>query len=79
MFVLPTCSRQIKDTLLKIPVGEVYGPYLDNAHFVTAKMIESRMIPDSVTVRHILVKTADLDPKPGHLHQQEILQKQESF
>ncbi|TMI65282.1 MAG: hypothetical protein E6H07_05000 [Bacteroidetes bacterium] len=52
-----------KDTLLKIPVGDVYGPYLDNAHFVTAKMIESRMIPDSVTVRHILVKTADLDPQ----------------
>jgi peptidyl-prolyl cis-trans isomerase D len=52
-----------KDTLLKIPVGGVYGPYLDNTHFVTAKMIESRMVPDSVTVRHILVKTADLDPQ----------------
>ena len=52
-----------KDTLLKIPVGEVFGPYLDNTHFVTAKMIESRMIPDSVTVRHILVKTADFDPQ----------------
>jgi len=50
-----------KDTLLKIPVGGVYGPYLDNTHFVTAKMIENRMIPDSVTVRHILVKTAELD------------------
>lgn len=50
-----------KDTLLKIPVGGVYGPYLDNTHFVTAKMIESRMASDSVTVRHILVKTAELD------------------
>jgi peptidyl-prolyl cis-trans isomerase D len=54
-----------KDTLLKIPVGGVNGPYLDNTHFVTAKMIESRMIPDSVTVRHILVKTADLDRSTG--------------
>ncbi|HUR66178.1 MAG TPA: peptidylprolyl isomerase, partial [Chitinophagaceae bacterium] len=58
-----------KDTLLKIPVGGVYGPYLDNTHFVTAKMIESRMAPDSVTVRHILVKTADQNPQTGALTQ----------
>jgi peptidyl-prolyl cis-trans isomerase D len=50
-----------KDTLLKIPVGSTYGPYLDNTHYVTAKMIDSKMIPDSVTVRHILIQTAEYD------------------
>lgn len=50
-----------KDTLLKIPVGSVYGPYLDNAQYVTAKMVDSKMVPDSVTVRHILIKTAEFD------------------
>lgn len=50
-----------KDTLLKIPIGSTYGPYLDNTHYVTAKMIDSKMIPDSVTVRHILIQTAEYD------------------
>jgi len=58
-----------KDTLLKIPVGSIYGPYLDNTHYVTAKMIDSKMVPDSVTARHILIATADLDPQTRQFKQ----------
>ena len=58
-----------KDTLLKIPVGSIFGPYLDNTHYVTAKMIDSKLIPDSVTVRHILIATADMDPQTRQLKQ----------
>lgn len=39
--------------------NEVYGPYLDQGNYVLAKMIGKRSIPDSVKVRHILIKTAD--------------------
>jgi len=58
-----------KDTLLKIPVGSIYGPYLDNTHYVTAKMIDSKFVPDSVTVRHILIATADMDRQTGQMTQ----------
>lgn len=46
-----------KDSLLRTPVGSVYGPYLDNNAYVLAKIVGERPIPDSVKVRHILVAT----------------------
>lgn len=57
----------MKDSILKTPVGSVYGPYLDKTHYVLAKMIASEMVPDSVDVRHILVKTADYDQQSGRM------------
>ncbi len=39
--------------------GQVYGPYLDANTYTLAKMISRRSIPDSVKVRHILIKTGD--------------------
>jgi peptidyl-prolyl cis-trans isomerase D len=52
-----------KDTLVKIPVGQVYGPYLDGGSFVLAKMIGVRQWPDSSKVRHILISTSN--PQTG--------------
>jgi peptidyl-prolyl cis-trans isomerase D len=52
-----------KDTLVKIPSGTVYGPYVDGNNFILAKMVGVKQWPDSVTVRHILVATAD--PRSG--------------
>ncbi|SJZ65580.1 peptidylprolyl isomerase [Sediminibacterium ginsengisoli] len=46
-----------KDTLVKIPVGTVYGPYLDGNNFVLAKMVSTKQWPDSAKVRHILIGT----------------------
>ena len=61
-FALAADMRQAnKDTLLQIPVGGIFGPYLDNSQYVTAKMVDSKLTPDSVTVRHILVATAEFD------------------
>ncbi|MEO8172430.1 MAG: SurA N-terminal domain-containing protein [Sediminibacterium sp.] len=48
-----------KDSLVKIPVGSVYGPYIDGANFVVAKMIGVKQWGDSAKVRHILVATVD--------------------
>ncbi len=42
---------------MKNPAGTVYGPYLDGRSYVLAKVISSRVIPDTVKVRHILVAT----------------------
>lgn len=47
------------DTIRSLANGQVYGPYVDGNNFVLAKMIDRRAIPDSVKVRHILIKTAE--------------------
>jgi len=44
-----------KDTLVRIPVGKVYGPYIDGNNYVLAKMISTKTWPDSARVRHILI------------------------
>ncbi|MET0636339.1 MAG: SurA N-terminal domain-containing protein [Chitinophagaceae bacterium] len=53
----------LKDSILKLPVGATYGPYLDGGSFALAKMIGVKSQPDSVTVRHILVGTTVADPQ----------------
>jgi len=49
-----------KDTIAALPVGNVYGPYLDGGSYVLAKMLGNRQMPDSVRARTILVSTRDL-------------------
>ena len=58
-------KQQVKDTLVKLPVGGVFGPYLDGSNYVLAKMVGIKTIADSAKVRHILVKTMDRDQKTG--------------
>jgi peptidyl-prolyl cis-trans isomerase D len=48
-----------KDSLSRIPVGTVYGPYTDGQNYVLAKMVGIKQWPDSVKVRHILIGTVD--------------------
>jgi peptidyl-prolyl cis-trans isomerase D len=59
----------LKDSLFKTPVGTVFGPYLDGANYVLAKMLGARQIPDTVKVRHILVATAQQDQQSGQMTQ----------
>jgi peptidyl-prolyl cis-trans isomerase D len=47
------------DTVTTLAVGQVYGPYVDGPNYTIAKMISKRALPDSVKVRHILIKTFD--------------------
>jgi peptidyl-prolyl cis-trans isomerase D len=42
-----------------LPVGGIYGPYIDGANYVIAKMVGIKQWPDSVTVRHILIATSN--------------------
>jgi len=47
------------DSIKKLADGEVFGPYLDGGNYTMAKMIARRNMPDTVKVRHILIKVAD--------------------
>ncbi len=44
------------DTIMQLPVGGVFGPYLDNGKYTLAKLVAKRTAPDSAKVRHILIK-----------------------
>ena len=47
-------TGDIKEGILDLEVGDVYGPYLDNGAYFIAKLIDKRIIPDSVDASHIL-------------------------
>lgn len=53
-----------KDTIFSLGKGQVYGPYLDGSSYVLAKMIDSKILPDSVKCRHILLGTIDRQGQP---------------
>lgn len=52
-----------KDSIINMPVGAVVGPYEDAGSLVLAKKISSKIRPDSVNVRHILIGT--VNPQNG--------------
>ena len=56
-----------KDSIFKIPVGTVYGPYIDGSGYSIAKLVGVKQIPDSVKVRHILISTTTQDPQTGQM------------
>ncbi|MBK9727058.1 MAG: peptidylprolyl isomerase [Saprospiraceae bacterium] len=49
-------SPALKDTIYKLEKGMVYGPYIDNGEYRIAKVIDKKVIPDSVKSRHILIQ-----------------------
>lgn len=48
-----------KDSIIGAGVGKVYGPYLDVQSFVLSKVVDVKVLPDSVKARHILIGTVD--------------------
>ena len=54
-----TLSPVIADTVFSMPVGEVYGPYFDAGAYKAVKLIDRKVIPDSVRSRHILQPAQD--------------------
>ncbi len=57
----------IKDTITRLPVNSVVGPYVDNNGWTLAKLIGKRNEPEMVKVRHILVATARQNPQTGQM------------
>ena len=48
-------SPTIADTVFSIPVGSVYGPYIEGNAYQLVKVLDRRMIADSADTRHILI------------------------
>jgi len=48
-------ASQAADTLIKLNVGETYGPYKENGFYKISKLIAQKQVPDSAKVRHILI------------------------
>ncbi|HEY5368216.1 MAG TPA: peptidylprolyl isomerase [Hanamia sp.] len=48
-----------KDSIIDLPNGGVYGPYQDGSSYVLAKKISTKVLPDSIKCRHILLGTVD--------------------
>lgn len=44
----------VADTLKQLNTGESFGPYIEDGSYKVAKMIDRKIIPDSVRSRHIL-------------------------
>ncbi|MEO6681879.1 MAG: SurA N-terminal domain-containing protein [Ginsengibacter sp.] len=51
------------DSIKSLPVGGVFGPYEDGSNYVIAKKVSSKLLPDSIKARHILIGT--IDPQSG--------------
>lgn len=63
-YVLKTrLAMDAKDSIINLPSGGVFGPYLDGGAYVIARKVDVKTIPDSVRVRHILVGVND--PRTG--------------
>lgn len=48
-----------KDSIISLADGGVFGPYEDGKNFVLAKKLETKILPDSIECRHILLGTVD--------------------
>jgi peptidyl-prolyl cis-trans isomerase D len=48
-----------KDSIINLPNGGVFGPYEDGKNFVLAKKVDTKIMPDSIECRHILLGTVD--------------------
>lgn len=53
-------SAAIADTIGRLQVGEVFGPYVDQNSFKAVKLLGKKSVPDSVKARHILRRASDM-------------------
>ncbi len=56
---LADVTGMLKDSLAKMAVGSVVGPFVENGSYVLAKLVDKKILPDSVKARHILKSASD--------------------
>ncbi|GAB3007975.1 SurA N-terminal domain-containing protein [Niabella terrae] len=54
-----------KDAILAAGPGQVYGPYLDGTSYSLSRIVAQKAIPDTVSIRHILIGLSQQDPQTG--------------
>lgn len=52
----------VKDTAFDLGVGTIFGPFLDGNDFRIMKIMDKRVVADSVKSRHILIKADQNNP-----------------
>ena len=57
----------IADTVFDLPIGTVYGPYIDGVEYRAVKVLDKKVIADSVDSRHILIRTKNESEVPAAL------------
>ena len=55
-FTKEDLAETIADTVFDLPVGTVYGPYIDGVEYRGLKVLDKKVLPDSVQARHILLR-----------------------
>ena len=65
-----------KDSITNLPEGKVFGPYLDAGTYVVAKKLSTKVLPDSIKARHILLGTND--PRTGTVIMPDSIAKQKA-
>lgn len=66
-FTKKSFSSSYSDSILPKPAGAVFGPYIEGTSFVLARVVEHRMMPDSVKAQHILVQpNQNMDDSAAH-------------
>lgn len=54
-------STGIADTVMSLPVGSVYGPYVESGEYRLVKVIDRAVMADSADTRHILLSATTPD------------------
>lgn len=54
-------SSDIADTVMAMPVGSVYGPYVEQGEYRLVKVIDRAVMADSADTRHILLSATTPD------------------
>lgn len=55
-FIKEDLPPAVADTLFDLAVGTVYGPYIDGVEYRAVKVLDKKIIADSVRARHILIQ-----------------------
>jgi len=51
-------AEPLKDTLMSLPKGAVYGPYIDGTNYKAVKILDKQVMQDSADSRHILIQAS---------------------
>ena len=54
-------SAEIRDDMAGLPVGSVVGPYVEGTQYKLAKVSDRKLIADSVSAQHILIRANPAD------------------
>ncbi len=56
---ISTLPANIQDQARTLPIGGVYGPFIEGKNYRAMKVVDRKMVPDSATTRHILINATD--------------------